>query len=138
MLCTLLLRKNIHEKENPYHFVYKIYQPAFHWVQDHVRFSLGLTISAFLISIFIFLKFIGSEFLPGLNEGSIYFRATMPLSISLEDSYAYTQKFRKVFQQFSEVRGVMSQTGRPDDGTDPTGFLTSNSSWICIRSRMER
>ena len=124
MLCTLLLRKNIREKENPFiDFMFWIYRPAFNWVQDNVRLSLGITVSAFLLSIFIFFKFIGSEFLPGLNEGSIYVRATMPLSISLEDSYAYTQKFRKVFQQFPEVRGVMSQTGRPDDGTDPTGFF---------------
>jgi cobalt-zinc-cadmium resistance protein CzcA len=124
MLCTLLLKKNIRERENPFiDFMYGLYRPAFNWVQDNVRKSLAITVGAFLLSIFIFFKFIGSEFLPGLNEGSIYVRATMPLSISLEDSYAYTQKFRKVFQKFSEVRGVMSQTGRPDDGTDPTGFF---------------
>ena len=124
MLCTLLLRKNIREKENPFiNLMYRIYTPAFNWVQNNVRLSLGITVGAFLISIFIFFKFIGSEFLPGLNEGSIYVRATMPLSITLDDSYAYTQKFRKIFQKFPEVRGVMSQTGRPDDGTDPTGFF---------------
>lgn len=124
MLCTLLLRKDIVEKENPFiKFIYRIYTPAFIWVQKNVRLSLGITLGAFLISIFIFFKFIGSEFLPGLNEGSIYVRATMPLSITLDESYAYTQKFRKIFQRFHEVRGVMSQTGRPDDGTDPTGFF---------------
>ena len=65
---------------------------------------------------------LGTEFLPELNEGSIYVRATMPMSISLPESVKQTVQMRHIFEQFPEVKGVISQTGRPNDGTDPTGF----------------
>ncbi len=65
---------------------------------------------------------LGTEFLPELNEGAIYVRATGPLSTSLEQSVKLANEMRKVFLSFDEVKQVMSQTGRPNDGTDATGF----------------
>ena len=66
---------------------------------------------------------LGTEFLPELNEGAIYVRASMPMSTSLGQSIEITEKMRKKFLEFEEVNSVMSQTGRPNDGTDPTGFF---------------
>ena len=67
-------------------------------------------------------SFLGTEFLPQLNEGSIYIRATLPQSISLDESVTLANKMRKKLLTFPEVRQVLSQTGRPNDGTDATGF----------------
>jgi cobalt-zinc-cadmium resistance protein CzcA len=66
---------------------------------------------------------LGTEFLPKLNEGSIYVRASMPQSIAFTQANAASEEMRHIFTQYPEVRGVISQNGRPNDGTDPTGFF---------------
>ena len=65
---------------------------------------------------------LGTEFLPQLNEGSIYIRATLPQSISLDESVKLANQMRRKLVAYPEVRQVLSQTGRPNDGTDATGF----------------
>ena len=65
---------------------------------------------------------LGTEFLPQLNEGSIYIRATLPQSISLDESVKLANQMRRTLASYPEVRQVLSQTGRPNDGTDATGF----------------
>jgi cobalt-zinc-cadmium resistance protein CzcA len=65
---------------------------------------------------------VGLEFLPKLEEGNIWMRATMPASVSLEEGNIYINKMRAVMKSFPEVETVISQNGRPDDGTDPDGF----------------
>ncbi len=125
VLCSLFLKKDVHEKENPLvKGINKIYIPVLDKVLKHPKPSIGIAIILLGISLVAF-KFTGSEFLPHLNEGSIYVRATMPLSINLDESYHFSRKFRKVFEEFEEVKGVISQTGRPNDGTDPTGFFNA-------------
>lgn len=124
LLCSLLLKKDVKERENPLViFLHKIYTPVLKKVLKFPKLNIGIAVTALIVSVFIFIKFVGSEFLPDLNEGSIYVRASMPMSVSLDESYTYSQKFRKVFETYPEVKGVISQTGRPDDGTDPTGFF---------------
>jgi cobalt-zinc-cadmium resistance protein CzcA len=66
---------------------------------------------------------LGTEFLPSLNEGSIYVRASLPLSIAFEDANVASEEMRLLFLKYPEVKGVISQNGRPNDGTDPTGFF---------------
>jgi cobalt-zinc-cadmium resistance protein CzcA len=80
-----------------------------------------VAIAALVISLGCF-KLLGTEFLPELNEGAIYVRATGPLSISLKESVKLANEMRRIFKSFPEVKQVMSQTGRPNDGTDATGF----------------
>ncbi len=70
-------------------------------------------------------KFLGSEFLPELNEGSLWVRATMPYSIALDKSVQVANQMRGIMMQFPQVRKVVSQTGRPDDGTDVAGFYNN-------------
>jgi len=123
VLSSILLNKNVRERHNPLIvWLNKGYAPLLDHVMKHPKRAMITGVTALTIAPGAF-HFVGSEFLPQLNEGSIYVRASMPLSISLEDSYHFTRKFRQVFEQFPEVRGVISQTGRPNDGTDPTGFF---------------
>ena len=65
---------------------------------------------------------LGTEFLPQLNEGSIYIRAPLPQSISLDESVELAHRMRRTLASYPEVRQVLSQTGRTHDGTDATGF----------------
>ncbi len=68
---------------------------------------------------------LGLEFLPHLEEGNLWIRATMPPSISLEEANPYVNRMRRVIAGFPEVMTVISQHGRPDDGTDATGFFNA-------------
>jgi heavy metal efflux system protein len=67
--------------------------------------------------------FIGAEFMPQLDEGALWVRATMPYTISYDESAKITPKIRDILRSFPEVTTVASELGRPDDGTDPTGFF---------------
>ena len=68
---------------------------------------------------------IGLEFLPKLEEGNMWIRAVMPASISLEAGNDYANRMRKLIKNFPEAETVISQHGRPDDGTDSTGFFNA-------------
>ena len=123
VLSSILLKKNVRERHNPIlEALNKGYAPLLDKVMGHPRRSISVALVALVLGVGAF-HFLGTEFLPHLNEGSIYVRASMPLSISLDDSYHFTEQFRQVFEKYPEVRGVISQTGRPNDGTDATGFF---------------
>ena len=77
---------------------------------------------AMLAAILIFVFVIGGEFMPPLEEGNLWIRATLPQDISFESAAALGDKLRTVIQGFPEVTQVVSQVGRPDDGTDVTTF----------------
>lgn len=123
VMCRALLTKNIVEKENK---VSKFFRNglygAFNWCSRNRR----LTIAAFII-LFVGLgvRFVyyGSEFIPKLNEGAIYVRATLPNSVNLDESVRLANEMKNRIRQFEEVKFVLTQTGRPNDGTDPTGFF---------------
>jgi cobalt-zinc-cadmium resistance protein CzcA len=85
------------------------------------RITLIVSTALVVVGLFSF-RFLGSEFLPELDEGAIYIRATCPLSVSLDESKVLANKMRRIILAFPEVKQVMSQTGRPNDGTDATGF----------------
>jgi cobalt-zinc-cadmium resistance protein CzcA len=123
VLTSIWLKKNVREKDNFFiHFIYKYVTKAFNLTFNHPKLSLGIAITVMAISMFSF-RYLGSEFLPQLNEGAIYVRASMPYSSSLAQSIDMTEKIRTKIGKFAEVEKVMSQTGRPDDGTDATGFF---------------
>lgn len=123
VLSQILLNKNVREKHNFFvEFVNNVVTKAFSFVLKHKRVSFMTSLIALGIGLFSF-TFLGSEFLPQLNEGAVYIRASMPMSSSLNESISMTNKIRKSISSFDEVNAVMSQTGRPNDGTDPTGFF---------------
>jgi cobalt-zinc-cadmium resistance protein CzcA len=123
LLCKLLLKKNVREKDNPLvKAMERVYKPALDYAIRKPFHSLGFALGILLISLFIGTR-LGTEFLPQLNEGSIYVRASMPQSISFSEANLYSEQMRPIFRKYPEVRGVISQNGRPNDGTDPTGFF---------------
>ena len=67
--------------------------------------------------------FWGTEFIPSMNEGAVYVRATLPNSVNLEESVRLTKEMKAKLQSFEEVDFILTQTGRPNDGTDATGFF---------------
>lgn len=122
LLSSLLLRKNVKEKHNRFvELITNTVMRLFSWTYHHKKITLISSTAIVAFGLFLF-KFLGSEFLPELDEGAIYIRATCPLSVSLDGSRDVANKMRKIILGFPEVRQVMSQTGRPNDGTDATGF----------------
>ncbi len=122
VLISLMMKKNVRERHNPIvHFITSTLMKWFDWIVHHRKKSLGVA-AVFVICGMLSFTFLGSEFLPQLNEGAMYIRANLPLSTSLEEAVRLTQGMRETLRSFPEVKQVMSQTGRPNDGTDPTGF----------------
>ena len=120
--ASVLLNKNVREKHNVVvEFITKSLMQINSLCFKFRKFMLPCALIFLALAIFCF-KFLGTEFLPELNEGAIYVRATGPLSTSLGQSVKLSNEMRKVFLSFDEVKQVLSQTGRPNDGTDATGF----------------
>ncbi|HWB90857.1 MAG TPA: CusA/CzcA family heavy metal efflux RND transporter [Puia sp.] len=125
VLVNVLLKKNVREKHNPIvHFLTGFTMRIFRFNFKHKRLTLAVTFVGIIIGLYAF-SFLGTEFLPELNEGSIWVRATMPYSISLDTSVAKADQMRAIMMRFPQVRRIMSQTGRPDDGTDVAGFYNN-------------
>ena len=125
VLISLLLRKNIREKHNPIvKFLTKYMLRGFNFTSKHKKPVLLISFVVIAFGLFSF-KFLGTEFLPELDEGSIWLRVQLPYSISLDKSVEVAQQVRDKLMTFPQVRNVVSQTGRPDDGTDVAGFYNN-------------
>ncbi len=123
LLCRILLNKDVKERSNPLvRGMEKIYRPTLFWSLQHPILSIAFSIGMLGMSLMVGQQ-LGSEFLPQLNEGSIYVRASMPQSIAFSTANAMSEGMRHIFEGYPEVKGVISQNGRPNDGTDPTGFF---------------
>ncbi|MBN9284444.1 MULTISPECIES: CusA/CzcA family heavy metal efflux RND transporter [Flavobacterium] len=122
VLSHILLNKNVKEKNNPFvNFWNRIVEKGFRFTFKHKQKTLFVSI-AFMILTFISAKFLGTEFLPQLNEGALWVTAEMPISTSLPESNKISAEIRTILGSFPEVEQVLSQTGRSNDGTDPNGF----------------
>src|SRR6202050_2803610 len=102
----------------------RVYEPALEFVLAN-RIITFAALGVLLVLAFVAVRSLGLEFLPKLEEGNLWVRATFPQSISLEDSDAYVNRMRALMAKFPEVQSVVSQHGRPDDGTDATGFFNA-------------
>ena len=121
-MSSVLLNKNVKEKHNVFvEWITKVCMAIYAWCFKARKLMLPFTLVTLVMSLACF-ELLGTEFLPELNEGSIYVRATGPLSISLKESVKVANEMRRIFLSFKEVKQVVSQTGRPNDGTDATGF----------------
>lgn len=122
VLCHIFLNKNVREKNNPFvNFWNRLVEKGFTWTFKHKRKTLAVTLVIISLAIFS-AKFLGTEFLPQLNEGALWVEAKFPMSQSLPETVKKTAILRKELQKFEEVNGVLSQVGRSNDGTDPSGF----------------
>ena len=124
-LSSFLLKNEVGESETVFvRWIRRAYVPLIDRVLARRRLCLAAG-SVVLVLAALAASRLGLEFLPKLEEGNLWIRATMPLSISLEESDGYVNEMRRVIRAFPEVRNAVSQHGRPDDGTDATGFFNA-------------
>jgi cobalt-zinc-cadmium resistance protein CzcA len=124
-LCALLLPENLEEIETfLVRKLHAIYEPVLDFALRN-RFIVLSGITILFVLALITIQLLGLEFLPKLEEGNFWIRATLPPSISLEEGNGYVNRMRDVIKRFPEVVTVISQNGRPDDGTDATGFFNA-------------
>ncbi len=124
-LSLILFPQEVSERETPVvRALRRAYQPALEFVLANriITFS-GVALIALLAILAV--RSLGLEFLPKLEEGNLWIRATFPQSVSLDDSDTYVNRMRLLMSRYPEVRNVVSQHGRPDDGTDATGFFNA-------------
>ena len=122
-LSSILLRKNVKEKHNRVVIFFESgIRRMFNFTYHNQKLSLIVSI-AFMALTFLSAKFLGTEFLPQLNEGALWVTAQLPMSTSLESSVDVTNKMRAILGSFPEVKQTLSQVGRTNDGTDPKGFF---------------
>jgi cobalt-zinc-cadmium resistance protein CzcA len=139
VLCSYFLRTRVHE---PRMVVYE-------WIRNGYGRLLGWCLRNRLVTVMVILAifgcslllipFIGGEFMPHLDEGALWVRATTPYTISFEEASKLSPQIRNILLSFPQVTTVANELGRPDDGTDPTGFFNnefyvglkpySDSSW---------
>jgi len=122
VMSSMLLKRNVREKNNFFvRFINGKSVVFFDKCHARRKISVGIAGIVAVGGLWMF-TLLGTEFLPQLNEGSIYIRATLPQSISLNESVQLANKMRARLAAYPEVKQVLSQTGRPNDGTDATGF----------------
>ncbi len=124
-MSKVMLKKNLKPRKSPISEAFK--RGAF-WLYEKATARRKLTLIIFSILLLfcgIKMAHYGSEFIPELNEGAIYVRATLPTSINLKESVQTGKEIREKLSEFDEVKFVLNQTGRPNDGTDPTGFFNN-------------
>lgn len=130
VLISILLTKNVHEKHNPFvHHLTGFMLRGFFSAYQRKKLVVVVALIAMVAGLYSF-RYLGSEFLPELNEGSIWLRVQTPYSISLEKSVEVSTQIRNLLMTFPQVKHAVSQTGRPDDGTDVAGFYNNEFSVI--------
>ena len=127
VLASMLFSKGAKEWHNPVmEWLIQHYRTGVRAAIEHSRVTIGIATVLFAIAVYLAAGGpIGSEFLPHLDEGSIWVRGTLPPSEGPTSSVDFTNKARLVMASFPEVIQVVSQTGRPDDGTDTAGFFNT-------------
>jgi cobalt-zinc-cadmium resistance protein CzcA len=125
VLCSVLLKGGVKERRNAaFEWILAQYRKGLDWSLAHGRHVLWFSGAVAAVSVVIF-NIIGGEFMPKLDEGALWIRATMPYTISFEESSRIVPQIRSIVRSFPEVTTVASEHGRPDDGTDPTGFFNA-------------
>lgn len=123
VMCKILLNKPVEEKTN---FISRFFTSTLHKVylfSSRYRKGAIITFCLLLTVCVVRMCFWGTEFIPSMNEGAIYIRATLPNSVNLDESVRTTKEMKQKLSQFDEIEFILSQTGRPNDGTDATGFF---------------
>lgn len=122
VLSHIMLNKQVRERNNPFvNFINRFVERAFRWCFKNRLKTLVISAVALVLTL-ISSAFIGTEFLPQLNEGALWVEAKLPMSTSLNETVKMVSTLRKEIAVTPEVIGVLSQTGRSNDGTDPSGF----------------
>jgi cobalt-zinc-cadmium resistance protein CzcA len=121
-VASRVLRPDEEEKETRLmKFLHRLYEPLFDLALRHPRLAPVPPV-LFIVLIVVLFPLLGSEYMPKLEEGNFWIRVTLPRSISLEESARHVGRMRAILRHHPEVITVVSQLGRPDDGTDMAGF----------------
>jgi len=124
-LSAIILPAHVEETETfIMRFLHRIYMPVLGRSLAHRRVVLAAA-AALVVMTVIAVRLLGLEFLPKLEEGNLWIRATLPSTISLQEGNSYVNEMRKLIAELPEVEAVVSQHGRPDDGTDAAGFFNA-------------
>ncbi|MGO9841503.1 MAG: efflux RND transporter permease subunit [Candidatus Acidiferrales bacterium] len=122
VLASVLIPERVTEAETiVVRLLHRVYSPALRFALSYRALTVGIGIAFLAVSGFLGLR-LGSEFLPHLEEGNFWIRASMPTTLSLEDGEAASRKMREILLRHPEVVTVISQHGRPDDGSDASPF----------------
>ena len=123
VLCAWFMRQGVRERRNAaFEGIKSVYTKGLDFSLAHpwgTTFASAIVLAGSLLLV----PRIGAEFMPHLDEGALWVRATMPYTISFDESAKIAPRIREVLRSFPEVTTVASELGRPDDGTDPTGFF---------------
>ncbi len=127
VLSSVFFKEGVREWHNPVmDYLKRSYRISARWAIEHRWVTVGTAGFAFCLALFLmFSGVIGSEFLPHLDEGAIWARGTLAPSTGPTEGTRVMNQARVVFAAFPEVTQVVSQVGRPDDGTDTTGFFNT-------------
>jgi heavy metal efflux system protein len=125
VLCSYFLRGRIHEpKFDLFAPIRRGYGAILSKCLQHRTVSLVVLLSIFAASLLL-IPLIGAEFMPHLDEGALWMRATAPYTISFDEASKLSPQIRDILRTFPQVTTVANELGRPDDGTDPTGFFNN-------------
>jgi cobalt-zinc-cadmium resistance protein CzcA len=123
VMCSYWFRRGVREHRNKlYDWVRREYSSELKWCLDRPKLTMLLATIIFAASLLLVPR-IGGEFMPHLDEGALWVRATMPYTISYEEASKFAPQVRALLAKYPQVTEVGSELGRPDDGTDPTGFF---------------
>ena len=127
VLSSLLFSKGAKEWKNPaMEFIRDRYRHGVRWAIHHHKFTIGMGVLGLVFAVYLaFSGVIGSEFLPHLDEGALWVRGELDQSVGATESIAVSDQARLLLCSFPEATNCTSQTGRPDDGTDHTGFFNT-------------
>ncbi|HEY4126627.1 MAG TPA: CusA/CzcA family heavy metal efflux RND transporter [Gammaproteobacteria bacterium] len=123
VLCALFMRNGVRERRNA---IYEKVKSAYaRWLELALRRpwrTTAVPVALLALSLLLVTR-VGAEFMPHLDEGALWVRATMPYTVSFDEAAKITPEIRDVLRSFPVVTTVTSELGRPDDGTDSTGFF---------------
>ncbi|HET7600133.1 MAG TPA: CusA/CzcA family heavy metal efflux RND transporter [Gemmatimonadales bacterium] len=125
VLCAWVLGRGVRHRRNPvYEAARAAYVRGLDWCLARPGATVAASAVAFGLSLLLLTR-VGAEFMPHLDEGAIWVRATMPYTISFDESSRIVPQIRAILRSFPEVTVVADEHGRDDDGTDPTGFFNA-------------
>ncbi|HZE26347.1 MAG TPA: CusA/CzcA family heavy metal efflux RND transporter [Terriglobales bacterium] len=138
VVCSLLFKGTMKEWKNPaLELLNRHYRNTLDWCFAHLKFTLAMGLV--MVAVMLFLAFggiVGSEFLPHLDEGAVWVRGTLAPSCGPTAGIGLARKGREILASFPEARQVVSQVGRPDDGSDASGFYNTEF-FVDLRPRAQ-
>ena len=137
VLCSYFLRKHVHEpRVVVYEWIRSGYGRMLGWCLRNRLVTVAVVLAIFGASLLL-IPLIGGEFMPHLDEGALWVRATMPYTISFDEASKLSPQIRNILLSFPQVTTVANELGRPDDGTDPTGFF-NNEFYVGLKPYSDR